>query len=251
MSLAASLLPRAALAAGSRAAVRVDSAVRASRAAWSATSAACAASAGTPHVSALRRLGSATLSGSSHRAASSPIRPFSSSGAGSASGKDGGASSSGRGGDGLPDSAHTHPSGLTLVGGPGAGMGLDIPASRPSYYQPGPLNAFARRHYYLLNVMGVFSQKARVGAASEALYRSIDEQATQSAWWTALGLPRTWIAEHALIAMHVWVFHNRFKVDYNVGGEFSGRRMQEQLFERLWEDTTLRIRNAGVSCGGS
>jgi hypothetical protein len=36
-------------------------------------------------------------------------------------------------------------------------------------------------------------------------------------------------------------------VDYNVPGAFNGRRMQEQLFERLWEDTTLRIRNAGVS----
>ena len=36
------------------------------------------------------------------------------------------------------------------------------------------------------------------------------------------------------------------QVDYNVAGEFNGRRMQEQLFERLWEDTVLRIRNMGV-----
>lgn len=63
----------------------------------------------------------------------------------------------------------------------------------------------------------------------------------------ALGIKRDWITEHSLLALHVWIFHNRFKVDYNVGGEFSGRRMQEQLFERFWEDTTLRIRNAGVS----
>jgi hypothetical protein len=63
----------------------------------------------------------------------------------------------------------------------------------------------------------------------------------------ALGLPKNWITEHALIALHVWIFHNRFKVDYNVPGEFNGRRMQEQLFERFWETTTLRIRNAGVS----
>lgn len=63
----------------------------------------------------------------------------------------------------------------------------------------------------------------------------------------ALSLPRTWIVEHALLALHVWILHNRFKVDYNVSGDFSGRRMQEQLFERLWEDTTMRIRNAGVA----
>lgn len=60
-------------------------------------------------------------------------------------------------------------------------------------------------------------------------------------------LPHTWITEHALIALHVWIFHNRFKVDYNVPGEFNGRRMQEQLFERFWEDTVLRIRNAGIA----
>jgi hypothetical protein len=36
------------------------------------------------------------------------------------------------------------------------------------------------------------------------------------------------------------------QVDYNVSGDYNGRRMQEQLFERLWEDTSQRIRNAGV-----
>lgn len=70
--------------------------------------------------------------------------------------------------------------------------------------------------------------------------------ATTSPRCAALGIPHTWITENALIALHVWILHNRFKVDYNVAGDFNGRRMQEQLFERLWEDTTLRIRNAGV-----
>lgn len=103
------------------------------------------------------------------------------------------------------------------------------------------------RYYYMFTAMGVFSQTAKVGNQSESLFRSVEEQATQDAWWAALSLPRTWINEHALIALHVWIFHNRFKVDYNVSGEFNGRRMQEQLFERLWEDTVLRIRNAGIA----
>lgn len=62
----------------------------------------------------------------------------------------------------------------------------------------------------------------------------------------ALGMKRTWISEHAMLALHVWLLANRFKVDYNCSGLYCGRRMQEQLFERFWEDTTLRIRNAGV-----
>ena len=55
------------------------------------------------------------------------------------------------------------------------------------------------------------------------------------------------MAEHALIALHVWVLATRLKVDYNVRDvEFSGRRMQAELFERFWQDTVIRIRNAGV-----
>ncbi len=110
-----------------------------------------------------------------------------------------------------------------------------------------PLSEFASRYHYLLSALGVYSQKARVGGQSESLFRSLEEQATQDAWWASLGLPRNWITEHSLVALHVWMFHCRFKVDYNVPGEFNGRRMQEQLFERLWEDTTLRIRNAGIA----
>jgi len=139
-----------------------------------------------------------------------------------------------------------HPSGLTLWGD-GKGTGVGLPASRPSYWQPTPPNVFVRRYYYLLKLLGVFSRKAEAGGSSEAIFRSIEEQATQSVWWDTLGLQRNWITEHAMISLHVWLLHNRFKVDFNVPGLFNGRRMQEMLFERFWEDTTLRIRNAGVS----
>lgn len=104
------------------------------------------------------------------------------------------------------------------------------------------------RYKYLLTALGVFSAKATIGVNSEAIFRSIEEQATQDVWYTALRIPRTWIAEQALISLHVWILHNRAKLDYNVKPvEMCGRRMQEELFERLWEDTILRIRNAGVA----
>jgi cytochrome b pre-mRNA-processing protein 3 len=96
--------------------------------------------------------------------------------------------------------------------------------------------------------MGSFRASAKLGERSTDVFASLEEQATQNAWYEALRLPRTWITEHSLLALHVWILHNRFKVDYNVPAtEFSGRRMQEELFERFWEDTTRRIRNAGVA----
>lgn len=148
-------------------------------------------------------------------------------------------------------STPSHPSGLNFWGD-GKGLGLSLPPNRPPLYQAPPLNEFVKRYYWLLKPMGIFSQKARTGVNSEAIFRSLEEQATQNVWFESLGLPRSWITEHSLLALHVWLFHNRFKVDYNVPGDFNGRRMQEQLFERFWEDTSYRIRNAGIAesaCG--
>ena len=111
-----------------------------------------------------------------------------------------------------------------------------------------PLNFLVHRYYYLFTAMGSFRPSAKLGEASMDVFASLEEQATQNAWYEALRLPRSWITEHSLLALHVWILHNRFKVDYNVPAtEFSGRRMQEELFERFWEDTTRRIRNAGVA----
>lgn len=106
----------------------------------------------------------------------------------------------------------THPSGLTLYGSGGRGMGLDVPPSREPLYRESPLNLFFQRYYYLLKGVGVFSRRANTGVNSEAIFRSLEEQATQDAWWVSLGLQRDWITEHALISLHVWMFHNRFKV---------------------------------------
>jgi len=147
------------------------------------------------------------------------------------------------------------------------GMGLSLPPSRAPLFRPSPLSAFARRYEPLLSALGVFSRRAAVGQASDDLWRSVEEQATQECWFGGagggaqggLGLRRTWAAEHALLALHLWIVHCRLKVDYDVrdaagaaeGGRasrvvFSGRQMMEQLFSRFWEDTTLRIRNAGI-----
>ena len=127
-----------------------------------------------------------------------------------------------------------------------AAWSVPAAASRPSYYAPSPPNAFVRRYAPLLRAVGFFSQRAEAGGASEDAFRSAEEQATAPAWGPALGLRPSWMSETALIGLHVWLFHNRYKLDYYGEGLYSGRRATEALFERLWEDCTLRIRNAGI-----
>ena len=46
-----------------------------------------------------------------------------------------------------------------------------------------PPNVFVQRYYYLLKGLGVFSRRATTGTNSEAIFRSIEEQATQDVWW--------------------------------------------------------------------
>ena len=132
--------------------------------------------------------------------------------------------------------------------GTGKGLGLPLPPSREPLYRASPPNSFISRYHYLLKAMGGFSAKARIGEASNDIFASLEEQATQNAWWDSLRLPRTWMSEHSMVSLHVWILNQRFKVDYNIRGwDFNGRRMAEEVFNRLWEDTTLRVRNAGVT----
>ena len=42
----------------------------------------------------------------------------------------------------------------------------------------------------------------------------------------ALNLPRDFSTEIALMTLHLWILHNRFKVDYEGPGIYCGRRLQ-------------------------
>jgi hypothetical protein len=104
--------------------------------------------------------------------------------------------------------------------------------------------------------MQVYSRKGLILRNSEALFRSLEEQATQDSFYTcmmaalvssnpprgrkralltlcwlmclspALNLPRDFSTEIALMTLHLWVLHNRFKVDYELPGIYCGRRLQ-------------------------
>ncbi len=63
----------------------------------------------------------------------------------------------------------------------------------------------------------------------------------------ALNLERTFITEHSLLALHVWLLHKRFMVDFHNPGLFNGRTADKELFQVFWDDTLHRIRNVGVA----
>jgi Ubiquinol-cytochrome C chaperone len=51
-------------------------------------------------------------------------------------------------------------------------------------------------------------------------------------------------SRHTVLMTHVWMVHKRLLAD-DLGKE--GRRIQECMFDELWEDTSNRIRAVGVN----
>lgn len=117
------------------------------------------------------------------------------------------------------------------------------------------------------------SKQAVYGANAEAVYRSIEEQATQDCWFegefpearrsgrrlsahphpsltahlrAALNIRRTFMTEQAMLNLHVWLLHKRHMLDFFAPGAYNGRLADKLLFECFWDDTTHRIRSAGV-----
>lgn len=68
-----------------------------------------------------------------------------------------------------------------------------------------------------------------------------------SAVAAALNLERTFITEHSMLALHVWLVHKRFMLDFHNRGLFCGRSADKELFQVFWDDTLNRIRNVGVT----
>lgn len=49
-------------------------------------------------------------------------------------------------------------------------------------------------------------------------------------------------SKHTLLMLHIWMVHKRLQAE----GE-RGERVQEALFDELWDDTCNRIRGQGIN----
>jgi hypothetical protein len=128
-----------------------------------------------------------------------------------------------------------------------AAAAASLPLQREALWRPSALRYWERTLYPVLRAVGGYSLWAQQSRNADAVWRSVEEQATQDAWFENLGLRRTFMTEHALLVLHTWLVHKRFTLDRQGRGELDGRRADEELFGRLWSDTERRIRNAGVT----
>jgi cytochrome b pre-mRNA-processing protein 3 len=87
---------------------------------------------------------------------------------------------------------------------------------------------------------GRFSASETVTIAKSIFY-SCKENGQRSQWAQNYGVRNDYRSKHGLILMHVWVVHKRLIKEGR-----DGKRIQEALFDLLWDDTSARLRAIDV-----
>ncbi|TMW69347.1 hypothetical protein Poli38472_001503 [Pythium oligandrum] len=98
------------------------------------------------------------------------------------------------------------------------------------------------RWSWLFKFLGYMNQDDQLFTDSNCVFQSCVNQSAHRGFYRALQLAPNFRGQQALLLAHVWMVHRRLALE----GE-NGKVMQELLFDRLWEETVVRIRFMNVS----
>jgi len=90
--------------------------------------------------------------------------------------------------------------------------------------------------------MGYYGEESTRLRSAELIFQSVANQVARKAWLGRGRVPDEFRPTHSLLMTHIWLVHRRLVAD-----EGDHKLLQEALFDRLWEDTTMRIRSMGIS----
>ncbi|GKY98026.1 hypothetical protein MPSEU_000760700 [Mayamaea pseudoterrestris] len=107
--------------------------------------------------------------------------------------------------------------------------------------QDAPNNGLLNRLWSRYSLRG---QQDRIHMA-ESLFQAATRQANDPRWFGPGRIPRDFRPRHAVLTMHIWFIHKRLILD-TINKDYA-LMLQEELFNILWDDTTCRIRQAGVN----
>jgi cytochrome b pre-mRNA-processing protein 3 len=82
--------------------------------------------------------------------------------------------------------------------------------------------------------------RATLGIARSIFFNS-KNAADHSHWYKAGLVTNDFRARQTMIMVHMWLIHRRLIMEGN-----RGTTLQECMFDELWDDTSIRIRNAGI-----
>ena len=89
--------------------------------------------------------------------------------------------------------------------------------------------------------MRFFGKRKNTLGVARSLFFNCKNQAEQPVWFSRGKIGTDFRSKQTLIMMHVWMIHQRLLVEGSAGST-----LQECLFDELWDDTAIRIRNVGI-----
>nr|CCA22410.1 conserved hypothetical protein [Albugo laibachii Nc14] len=95
---------------------------------------------------------------------------------------------------------------------------------------------------WLFNLLGYNNQDDKMYRESTKVLQSCVNQSAVPELYQAIRLRPDFRGQQALLMVHVWLIHRRLAKEGD-----AGRVLQELVFDRLWEETVLRIRHQQVS----
>jgi cytochrome b pre-mRNA-processing protein 3 len=84
--------------------------------------------------------------------------------------------------------------------------------------------------------------KTTLGSA-RALFFNCKNQADNTFWYARGRVGKDFRSRHTMLMTHIWMVHKRL-LSEDMGTQ--GRKIQECMFDELWEDTSSRIRGVGI-----
>lgn len=78
------------------------------------------------------------------------------------------------------------------------------------------------------------------------MFQSCANQAARKSWLGRGRVTDEFRPRHALLMTHIWLVHHRLSAAA-AAGEGDAKPMQEAVFDKLWDDTTVRIRSMGIN----
>lgn len=137
------------------------------------------------------------------------------------------------------DDAHKYAWAVTDMAPPSPGRGI---VGRSANFDVTERQDQYNRWEWLLKLLGFMNEDDRLYRQSLRVLQSCMIKTALPEFYHALHLTPNFRAQQALLMAHVWIVHRRLSQD---GDE--GKIMQEVIFDRLWEETVVRIRFMNVS----
>ncbi len=92
-----------------------------------------------------------------------------------------------------------------------------------------------------MSFMRMFGKGKNTLAVARSLFFNSKNHSELPHWYNVGKIPNDFRSKQTLIMVHVWMLHRRLLVEGS-----RGTTLQECMFDELWDDTSIRIRNAGI-----